>query len=252
MQSSAQKANWKAGKAGLRAKPAALPILAVFVLIGIITFLYSPAFNVREITVEGNLFFSDNEVIALAMVPRDRNMLLISAEAIASRIAMAPRVEKASVRKRYPSRMEITVAERKTAAYLPYGGFFVDLDREGLAIGVSEAVTDQNVPIITGMVPSFVLLGEKVRPEQQAALACLIGRMLAERNVPDISEVNVKEASDIVIITNEGSRIMLGAADGIEGRLSLAVDMLAGARSRKQAFKYIDVRIAERPVLGTR
>lgn len=252
MQSSGQGTRGQAGKARLRAKPVALPILALFILIGIITFLYSPAFNVREITVEGNLFFSEGEVIALAQIPEDRNMLLVSADAIVSRMLMAPRIEKASVRKRYPSKVEITVIERKTAAYLPYGGFFMDLDGEGLAIGVSEAVTDQNVPIITGMAPSFVLLGEKVRPEDKSELACRIGRILAERNVPNISEVNVKEASDIVIITNEGSRIMLGAADGIEERLNLAVDMLAGARSRKQAFKYIDVRIAERPVLGTR
>lgn len=233
-------------------KPAALPILVVFVLISVVTFLYSPAFDVREVTVRGNAYFSADEVAELAEVPRDKNMLLINSSGVIARILRAPRMESASVRKKYPSRMEITVVERKTAAYLPYGGFFMDLSALGLVIGVSEAVTDRNVPIITGVAPSFVLLGEVALPADRIGAACSVGAMLAARNVPNISEVNVKDTSDIVIITNEGSRIMLGAADGIEERLDTAVGILAGARSRKQAFKYIDVRVTERPVLGTK
>lgn len=239
------------GRAGRR-RPAALPILVVFVLIAAVTFLYSPAFDVREVTVLGNAYFSAQEVQELAEIPRDKNMLLINSSGVAARILRAPRMESASVRKRYLSKMEIVVVERKTVAYLPFGGFFMDLSKDGLVIGVSEAVTDRNVPIVTGTVPSFVLLGETAMPADSIGAACKVGEMLAVRNVPNISEVNVKDTSDIVIITNEGSRLMLGAADGIEERLDMAVDILAGARSRKQAFKYIDVRVTERPVLGTK
>jgi cell division protein FtsQ len=179
-------------------------------------------------------------------------MLLIRSEGIIERILMAPRMESAEIRKRYPSRIEITVKERTTVAYLPYGGFFIDLDAEARAIGVSEAITDPNVPIITGMTPTFVLLGGAVEPGAQARLASMLGSKLSEGKVPGISEVNVKDMQDIVIITNDGSRIMLGASDGIEVRLAMALDILSGARARKQAFKYIDVRVAERPVLGTK
>ena len=235
-----------------RQKPTALPILAVFILLGIVTFLYSPAFDVREVTVKGNAYFSEQEVIELARVPKSRNMLLVRSEGIIERILMAPRMEAAEIRKRYPSRMEITVKERTTVAYLPYGGFFIDLDENARAIGVSEAITDPNVPIITGIVPTFVLLGGTVEPAAEAELASMLGSELTGRKVPGISEVNVKDMQDIVIITNDGSRIMLGASDGIAVRLAMALDILSGARARKQAFKYIDVRVAERPVLGTK
>lgn len=235
-----------------RKRPAVLPLLAVFALIAVITFLYSPAFNVREVTVDGNFYLSDADVAELAAIPRDRNMLLLPATGIVSRLLMMPRIESASVSKKYPSKIEITIVERKTVAFLPYGGFFVDLDSRGAAVGVSEAVTDPNVPIITGVEASFVLLGLPVEPSDKVGFACSVGKMLALRKVPNISEVNVKDMHDVVIITNEGSRLMLGAADGIEARLDIAVEILAGARSKKQAFKYIDVRIADRPVLGTK
>jgi len=242
----------RAEKAARRPKPQVLPILAVFMLLGVVTFLYSPAFDVREVTVKGNAYFSEQEVIELARVPESRNMLLIRSEGIIERILMAPRMESAEIRKRYPSRMEITVKERTTVAYLPYGGFFIDLDAEARAIGVSEAITDPNVPIITGIAPTFVLLGGPVEPAAKARLASMLGSKLTMGKVPGISEVNVKDMQDIVIITNDGSRIMLGASDGIEVRLAMALDILSGARARKQAFKYIDVRVAERPVLGTK
>ncbi len=233
-------------------RPAALPILLAFAMIALITFLYSPAFDVREVGVAGNLHFSAMEVEELARVPRDRNMLLIRSKGIAERLMMAPRIESAIIRKSYPSKLEITIVERQTVAYLPYGGFFMELDAGGLAIGVSEAITDPNLPIITGFVPTFALLGEKVKPASKIEAACSLGAQLRQKNVPNISEVNVKDMQDIVIITNEGSRILLGAADGIEEKLAMAVDILSGARARKQAFKYIDVRIADRPVLGTK
>ncbi len=242
----------RAGRQARRPRPQALPILVVFALLGIVTFLYSPAFDVREVAVRGNAYFSAQEVVELARVPMSRNMLLIRSEGIIERILKAPRMESAEIRKKYPSRMEITVVERTTVAYLPYGGFFIDLDENARAIGVSEAITDPNVPIITGMEPTFVLLGGFVEPSAQAQLASMLGSELTKGKVPGISEVNVKDMQDIVIITNDGSRIMLGASDGISVRLAMALDILSGARARKQAFKYIDVRVAERPVLGTK
>ncbi len=242
----------RTGSSQRRPRPQALPILAVFVLLGIVTFLYSPAFDVREVTVKGNAYFSEQEVVALARVPMSRNMLLIRSDGIIARILSAPRMQSAEIRKKYPSRLEITVTERTTVAYLPYGGFFIDLDEDARAIGVSEAITDPNVPIITGMTPTFVLLGASVEPSSEAQLASMLGSKLTEGKVPGISEVNVKDMQDIVIITNDGSRIMLGASDGISVRLAMALDILSGARARKQAFKYIDVRVAERPVLGTK
>lgn len=232
--------------------PAVLPALIAFAMLAFITFLYSPTMDVKDIEVSGNLYFSSAEVTALARVPVDRNMLLINTGSIEDRLLKAPRIESAKVVKRYPTKIEISVVERRTIAFLPYGGFFTHLDDEGLAIGVSEAITDPNVPIITGIVPTFAVLGEKVRPMGQIVMACKIGRILSEKAVPNISEVNVKDMQDIAIITNEGSRILLGASDGIEDRLAMAIDILSGARARKQAFKYIDVRIADKPVLGTR
>jgi cell division protein FtsQ len=232
--------------------PGAFPILALFITIAAVTFLLSPVFDMRETSVTGNLYYSDNEIIAIARVPFDKNMLLINSSGIVERLLDVARLEYAQVRKRYPSRIEITVSERKTTAFLPYGGFFVELDSKAMVIGMVEAITDPNIPIITGLEPTFVMLGRQIKPEAHSQIACKIGVLLAERAVPNISEVSVRDLLDIVIITNEGSRIMLGAADGIEERFELAVDILSGARAKKQAVKYIDVRITDRPVLGTK
>jgi len=102
------------------------------------------------------------------------------------------------------------------------------------------------------VIPTYVAVGERVRPERSVAAGAAIGAALVRQKIPNLSEVDVTSPEDVVIRTSDGIRVLAGSAGGIEERVSLLDSILASVREQGMRVDYIDVRVEGRPVIRPR
>jgi cell division protein FtsQ len=227
-------------------------IALLFIVLSVVAFLHSPYFEVRQVRVSGAEYLLEREVLLIAGIPEKSNVFLVPTKEIVRRLVATPRIREARVDRIIPDTLRIHLEERTTAAYLPYGGYFIDIDENGCAIAVSEAITDPDVPLLLGVVPTYVAVGERVKPEAPVARGAAVGAALVRQKIPNLSEVDVTSPEDVVIRTSDGIRVLVGCVDGIEERVRLLDSILASVREQGMPVDYIDVRVEAKPVIRAR
>lgn len=227
-------------------------IVLLFLTLATASFLNSPYFLVRAVRVGGAHYLSEYEVILIAGIPENTNIFLVRTGEIEKRLLATPRIRTAKAHRVLPDTISIAIEERSTALYLPYGGYFIDIDEDGHAIGISEAITDPDVPLAVGVAPTWVEVGEPVRPEHQVSTGAQVGAALLRQGIPNISEVDVSSCEDIVIRTTDGIRVFIGGTQDIASRMRVLDSILASVREQGVPVDYIDLRVEERPVIRSR
>lgn len=143
--------------------------LAVLVAVaGLGAFLYAgPALVVRTVSVSGVSAARTLQVRAAADAPMRRPLAQVDTRLIAGRVDALPFVESVTVRRHWPSTLQIVVEPRAPAAVVPVAvGRYRVVDLSGVAFAT-------NVAPIKGLPVVKVALTESDRPALQAALEVL-------------------------------------------------------------------------------
>lgn len=88
-----------------------------FLLISVIVYLQSPLSNVRQITITGNSFVMEKEVIERSGVNEQTNIWAINQKEIMEGILDHPVIENVDVKRKLPSTIEIKVTEYDPVGY---------------------------------------------------------------------------------------------------------------------------------------
>ena len=222
----------------------------LFLAVVAAAFLNSPYFSVEHVEVSGARYLSADEVRMIAGVPERSNIFSVPVHEVEERLRATPRIARATVKRLFPQAVLIEIVERATAVQMPYAGYFIDIDAEGCAIAVAEAITDPDIPLLVGVKPTYVSVGEAVRPEAPVRLGARVGQALADCKVPMLSEIDVSQPGNVVVRTSDGIRILLGTEEGIESRVSVADSILASVREQGARVDYLYVLVETRPVMG--
>ena len=99
-------------------------LVRIFIGIGIIVALIggwaalynSPAFTIQNVEVEGVEHLTADEMSQLANVPTDATLLRVDTETIRNRLKQTAWVEDATVTRKFPDTIKITVTEREIEA----------------------------------------------------------------------------------------------------------------------------------------
>lgn len=110
--------------------------------------LYTPLFNIKDITVSGAVRYSEDEIrLASGILPGENGFqkLTFSPEAILglrlydaeAKIKSLPYVEQATVKLILPNHVKIGIVERQPAFYMVYLGNYLIMDAKGFVLEVS-------------------------------------------------------------------------------------------------------------------
>ena len=211
-----------------------LAIIAVFVSIN------SIFFRVSQVTVEGNKYTPAEEVVAAAAVPAHSNIFRIDTGAVAKRLQHDLRFAQATVSRRLPNAIVITVTERQPLAYVAAGYGFVEIDQHGVVLAAYKNIKQMGVPMITGLRLTNVYVGDTVTDEVLRGvlsyLAALPPDVLAR-----LSEVNVHDRHNITAVTAAGVIIRLGDIASLPGKADLTGNVLTELAKSKTAAEYVDL-----------
>jgi len=137
----------------------------IFIILGIIiagaAFSLSSFFTVDTIDVQGNKYFTDEEISNMAHARTGQNIIYkLNKGNMLNYLEKNPYIEEARVYRKLPSTIVINVKERMQIAALTYGDQFLIIDNKGTLLRVTK--TKPKLTIVTGFKVKKVKLGAPV------------------------------------------------------------------------------------------
>ncbi len=202
-------------------------IAPALVLFGAITalllwqlLLSSTYLRVSRVDVIGQETLTPRQVEDIAGVYRGMSMLSLRVGAAEERLLADHRVVAATVVKRWPDKVEISIEEDIGVAVVPYHGHFVEFDRRLRVVAIVTDFSRINLPIVTGVLLPEVKLGDALAQERiVAARDVIIAVPASLRRL--VSEINVGDVAKMYLYMNNGVRIELGGKHEVAKRLQL-------------------------------
>ena len=137
----------------------------IFIILGVIiavtAFSLSSFFTVDTIDVQGNKYFTDEEISNMAHASTGQNIIYkLNKGNMLNYLEKNPYIEEARVYRKLPSTIVIKVKERIQIAALTYGDQFLIIDNKGTLLRITK--TKPKLTIVTGFKVKKVKLGETV------------------------------------------------------------------------------------------
>lgn len=137
----------------------------IFIILGVIiavtAFSLSSFFTVDTIDVQGNKYFTDEEISNMAHASTGHNIIYkLNKGNMLNYLEKNPYIEEARVYRKLPSTIVINVKERIQIAALTYGDQFLIIDNKGTLLRITK--TKPKLTIVTGFKVKKVKLGEPV------------------------------------------------------------------------------------------
>lgn len=145
--------------------------LAVFLLItgAALAFLSSPMFSITEYRVEGNSYYSDDEILVMGGCKTGNNIFWKAGLSdIRQRLSRDAYMQEVTVRRSLPDTVVIEIKERKQTAAIVYGEKFVVIDGDGTVL--RKTSVEPKIPVIKGLTISKLTVGEPIEAEEKVLL----------------------------------------------------------------------------------
>ena len=178
-------------------------ILLLAIIIGGICFaLISPIFNVTDIQVTGNNKINSETIVSLSQLQIGQNIFRFNKNKVINEIKTDAYVENANIKRKIPSKIEITIEEREQNYNVEFLNGYAYINNQGYILEISEQKLD--LPVIMGIntPQEQIIEGNRLNDEDLEKLETVIQIM----NICKSYELDKKVSS--IDITNKSDYIM--------------------------------------------
>ncbi len=234
---------------------ATILVLAVAVLAFISRVVYdymkeTPLLTLREVTIEGCQKTSEKDILSMAQLDRQPNILSINLAKLRNKVEANPWIDRAEIRRIFPDRISIKIIERQPVAIILLDRLYY-IDGQGVIFARVPKGHQIDHPVLTGLHRDDF----KAQPDEAWGLVSkalrlvrLIegGEALSQKN---ISEIHMDKAFGISLYTNEGAiEIKLGR-DHYEAKWKRLERVWRHLRGRPLKPTYIDCNYEKRVIV---
>ena len=138
-------------------------VLAVILVVAVsVIYLVMQRYTVRNVLVEGNLHYTEEEIKQFVMSgPLGDNSLYLSFAYRNKGVRNIPFVDVMDVDILAPDTIQITVYEKALAGYIEYMDSYMYFDKDGYVVECADVKT-QGIPLVAGLSFDHMILGEKL------------------------------------------------------------------------------------------
>jgi len=216
------KKNEKVRKKKKRKKKHHLFKLIIFIgfVVGLYYFLTSSLFDIQQITVENNSYFTEEQIISIAEAKTGENLFGVSASDMKEKLLAEPYIKNANINRKLPNEIVIVVEERNENAAVPYGNDYIIIDDEGMVLrksGVEPALT-----LLQGLTVKNIEPGTPLEVEENAILTDTLEmlRKVKEKELffkkIDISKITIKAYIYDQLVCEGSPEIIMNNLDSLK------------------------------------
>ena len=207
-------------------------LAGLILLAGLIFWLWSCAFVLRSVVVQGSSLDAET-IVAAAGVTKGQSVFTLDESEIRGNINALGTVCLEEYELRLPDRLLLRVRDREPAAMLPFDGGLMLIDGDGYAMELAEDAPDTDLLYLSGVeIPNYyagcTVDGGEGRMELFRSIHAALEGLNAAMYV---SEINLSDLSAPRIITRSGILVELDA-DAIEAELGLMKAAVADLEAR--------------------
>ncbi len=215
----------------------------------------SEQFSIQTIAVEGNLYFSQDEILQLSGLKKDQCIWNIDLKGINKNLAENPFLEKIHIYRCFPDKLIISVQEKKPLALLKVNDTFLTVDEQGLVLPPKIGKM-YDLPLISGNFEGKIGVGYKAGGKKLKFSLNLLNMILNVRPklYNEISEMVVKNSDEILFFTTEYGIPVKAGKDRWMFKINCLAEILDSLIKNKKLDKarYIDLRYQNQIIVGTR
>ncbi len=171
--------------------------------------LYSPAFIINEITVGGNHFLTQTEILKIAKIDVGQNIYKVALREVIKGMEKDPWIKRAEVSRMLPNKIFIHIEERIPFAF--YNSEKLTLvDEDGDFLTPKNSAV-YNYPVITdNFLMDLKAEDEKMRCQYAVQILKLL-RTIDQKLFDNISEINISDIQNVKLyLKNYGTEVRLG------------------------------------------
>jgi cell division protein FtsQ len=202
----------------------------------------SSLLRLRHLEVVGTSNLTRAQVVRLAALSSSTNVLWFDAGAVERRLESDPWVATATVSRRLPGTILISVIERAPVAMIRDGMGFTLLAADGVALGTVNINPTLPEILVTGS-----SLPEGNAPAQAAAARAIAG--LDGRRRPAVVRA-VVDAGALSVELDGGTRVEFGDPTGIEAKTAAARRILRWATAQGASVASVNVTAPDSPAVA--
>ncbi|MDR0404905.1 MAG: FtsQ-type POTRA domain-containing protein [Oscillospiraceae bacterium] len=187
-------------------------------------------FKIKEIEINGNLRYSEREIIEKISLKDDENLVLYSEKVAKEKLEKdLPYIESIEFNKKLPGKLLLTIKESEPAAVLEDGsdGFLI-VNSSLKILEVSKRFIEK-VVVIKGVELQGQKIGSEICSEnedQKAVLKDLMCSLKEADLIQNISEINVEDIGRITLKYQDRINLILGSKEEIGYKIATYKEIL--------------------------
>lgn len=190
----------------------------LLVIIGIgVGCLFSPTFNLSEITTKTGVNVTSGEILNLITVPVGTNVFKINYKQIEEAVEKLPYIQSANAKLEIPSEIKIEYVEREPFALIKYLESYLVMDKYGYILEISKEKKFPNLPIIYNIEFDSYEIGGRLEDTAKTKYDNVVYLLeTASQNEfgYSISEINYESISNVKMwVLEEEIEIIYGEID---------------------------------------
>lgn len=211
-------------------------VLLVVVLYFTVNMMWSSAYFVRNIVVEGATTMSTQRVSEIADVI-DVPIWQVDGDAIAARLQTNPYVISASVYVQLPDTVRVVLREQQSEIRWKSGEWYLIVDPEGKVLGIDTAVVLSDTLVIHDEANSSLATGDTVDSEVLSLARDVYLRLPADAGVA-VGRISWHDQRGLSVRTVQDQLILIGMRDRLDEKIAL----LATLQKSNTPFAFADLR----------
>lgn len=220
-----------------------LIIFLLFLAINRLSYLFfkTSYFEIKEIEITGNNYFTDEYIIKTAGLAPAMNIFSIDRNDIAKKLLKEARIKDVGIEFEGMYKIKLQITERYPKVYVKTGLAFYEVSEDSVIIN-TEGMGEKDLPIITGVDLKDSELGDSLLKNDNYFLARKWLDALDKDIIENISEINFSSTQNPYIILFTGEKIYPKNLDDFKNRYDFLLTLLDNLRKNNVEPFYLDMR----------
>jgi cell division septal protein FtsQ len=203
--------------------------------------LQLPWLQVKKIQVEGCINHTPAEILDIADIKPQVNLLALNLTQICQQLESSPWIEKTQIKRTFPDQLYISISEREPAALINLNQLHL-LDRNGVIFKKVDHQEGQGLPIVTG-IDWASLMNHKTKYTALINEALSLLSFFEQKgfHMSYISEININPTLGLTVYTtNNTLQIIMGFAP-FQKKCSRLYEIMDDLNNKNLAAQKIDL-----------
>lgn len=222
-----------------------IKLITLFLLIigGFVFALVSPIFNIKEIQVSNNNQIATETIISLSQLQLGQNLFRFNKNKIEKEIKTNPYIESVTIKRKIPSKIEISVKERNKNYNVEFLNGYAYINNQGYILEISDQKLD--LPTIQGISTDAeqIVEGNRLNTEDLEKIETVIQIMNICKNYEldqKVSAIDITNKNNYIIYMNEEKKIInLGDESNLSTKM-LYVPTILKENEGKEGTIYVN------------